>query len=88
MLANNTGDRAEVQRCQIHKRRNVKDRLPENCQEDYDPRIRNAYAMTNHANAKEAFLKIVRQLEGINPSLLSSGAQSIVLDSLAGAIGA
>jgi len=45
-------------------------------------------AMTNYANAKEALLKIVRQLEGINPSLLSPGAQTILLDSLAGAIGA
>jgi hypothetical protein len=26
------GDRVEVQRCQVHKRRNVKECLPENCQ--------------------------------------------------------
>lgn len=66
------GQQAEVQRCQIHKRRNVKDHLPENCQEDYDRRIRNAYAMTNYADAKEALGKIVRQLEGINPSAARS----------------
>ena len=41
------GDRVEVQRCQIHKRRNVKEYLPENCQIDYDRRMRNAYAMNN-----------------------------------------
>ena len=46
------GERAEVQRCQIHKRRNVKDHLPENCQKDYDRRIRNAYAMTHYEEAK------------------------------------
>lgn len=46
------GDRAEVQRCQIHKRRNVKDHLPENCQEDYDRRIRNAYAMTSYSTLR------------------------------------
>ncbi len=66
------GERAEVQRCQIHKRRNVKDHLPENCQEDYDRRIRNAYAMTDYAEAKVELEKIVRQLERINPSAAHS----------------
>ena len=66
------GNRAEVQRCQFHKRQNVKEHLPENCQADYDRRIRNAYAMTNYADAKAALEKIVRQLEGINPSAAKS----------------
>jgi putative transposase len=66
------GKQAEVQRCQIHKRRNVKDHLPESCQADYDRRIRNAYAMTNYVDAKEALRKILRQLEGINPSAARS----------------
>jgi len=48
------GEQVEVQRCQIHKRRNVKEYLPENCQKDYDRRMRNAYAMNNYAEAKEA----------------------------------
>jgi len=43
------GEQVEVQRCQIHKRRNVKEYLPENCQKDYDRRMRNAYAMNNYA---------------------------------------
>jgi len=29
-------DRVDVQRCQIHKRWNVKENLPKNCQKDYD----------------------------------------------------
>ena len=66
------GERAEVQRCQVHKRRNVKDHLPENCQEDYDRRLRNAYAMTHYAEAKAELEKIVRQLERINPSAAHS----------------
>ena len=66
------GERAEVQRCQIHKRRNVKDHLPENCQKDYDRRIRNAYAMTHYEEAKTELEKIVRQLERINPSAAHS----------------
>jgi hypothetical protein len=43
----------EVQRCQIHKRRNVKEYLPENCLKDYDRRMRNAYAMNNYAEAMD-----------------------------------
>jgi transposase-like protein len=66
------GDQVEVQRCQIHKRRNVKEYLPENCQKDYDRRMRNAYAMNNYVDAKEALEKIFRQLERINPSAARS----------------
>ena len=61
------GQQAEVQRCQIHKRRNGKEHLPESCQADDDRRIRNAYTMTNDGDAKEALGKIVRQLQGMNP---------------------
>src|SRR5690349_19861530 len=66
------GKQAEVQRCQIHKRRNVKEYLPENCQRDYDRRMRNAYAMNNYAEAKAALEKIFRQLERINPTAARS----------------
>jgi transposase-like protein len=66
------GEQVEVQRCQIHKRRNVREYLPENCQRDYDRRMRNAYAMSNYAEAKEALEKIFRQLERINPSAARS----------------
>jgi putative transposase len=66
------GDQVEVQRCQIHKRRNVREYLPENCQIDYDRRMRNAYAMSSYTEAKEALQKIFRQLERINPSAARS----------------
>jgi putative transposase len=62
------GSRAEVQRCQIHKRRNVKEHLPKNAQGDTDRRLRNAYAMTGYAEAKVELGKIFRQLERVNPS--------------------
>jgi len=54
------------------ERRNVKEYLPENCQEDYDRRMRNAYAMNNYTEAKETLQKIFRQLERINPSAARS----------------
>jgi transposase-like protein len=66
------GERAEVQRCQIHKRRNVKEHLPKNAQGDTDRRIRNAYALTGYAEAKAELGKIFRQLERINPSAARS----------------
>ena len=66
------GEQAEVQRCQVHKRRNVKEYLPENCQRDYDRRMRNAYAMSSYTDAKAALEKIFRQLERINPSAARS----------------
>src|SRR6266849_6235829 len=66
------GGRAEVQRCQIHKRRNVKEHLPKSAQGDTDRRIRNAYAMTGNAEAKAELGKIFRQLERINPSAAHS----------------
>jgi putative transposase len=66
------GERAEVQRCQIHKRRNVKEHLPKSAQGDTDRRIRNAYAMTGYAEAKAELEKIFRQLERINPSAAHS----------------
>ena len=66
------GARAEVQRCQLHKRRNVKEYLPKNAQGDYDRRIRNAYAMTEYGAAKAELEKIFRQLERVNPSAARS----------------
>lgn len=66
------GERAEVQHCQIHKRRNVKDHLPGNAQKDYDRRLRNTYAMTNYAEAKAELARLFQQLERINPSATHS----------------
>jgi putative transposase len=66
------GARAEVQRCQLHKRRNIADYLPKKAQGDYDRRIRKAYAMTAYAEAKAQLEKIFRQLERVNPSAARS----------------
>lgn len=62
------GSNSAVQRCQLHKRRNVKDHLPEHCRADYDRQLRNAYALTRYEDAKAALEKLFRQLERINPS--------------------
>jgi transposase-like protein len=66
------GAQAEVQRCQLHKRRNVKEHLPEHCRAQYDRQLRAAYAMTGYAEAKQALERIWRQLCDVNPSAARS----------------
>ena len=66
------GAQAEVQRCQLHKRRNVKDHLPEPCRADYDRQLRNAYALTSYDEAQAALQRIWRQLCEVNPSAARS----------------
>lgn len=66
------GDRSPVQRCQVHKRRNVKEHLPEEYQRSADQRIRTAYAMKDFDQAKAQLDKTVAWLEEINPSAAES----------------
>ena len=63
---------AEIQRCQLHKRRNVKDHLPETYQADVDRRIRAAYQMKGYAEAKAELETVVRYLDELNPSAARS----------------
>lgn len=66
------GQQAEVQRCQLHKIRNVIDHLPENCRTEWRRRLRAAYTMTGYSEAKAALQKLWRQLVDINPSAARS----------------
>jgi transposase-like protein len=66
------GDRSPVQRCQIHKRRNVKELLPKEYQRSVDQRIRAAYGMKDYEQAKTQLEKTAAWLEGINPSAAAS----------------
>jgi len=61
-----------VQRCQVHKRRNVRDHLPPEHQEAIDARIRAAYNMADYDKAKESLELTVRYLERLNPSAAAS----------------
>jgi len=66
------GDRSPVQRCQIHKRRNVKELLPKEYQRSVNQRMRTAYGMKDYEQAKAQLEKTVDWLEGINPSAAAS----------------
>lgn len=66
------GDRCPVQRCHLHKRRNLAEYLPKGYQGSADQRVRTAYAMTDYAPAQAQLFKTVAWLEGINPSAAAS----------------
>jgi putative transposase len=61
-----------VQRCQVHKRRNVKEQLPPEHQSAIDARIRAAYNMADYNKAKASLALTVRYLERLNPSAAAS----------------
>ena len=66
------GKDACVQRCRLHKRRNVRDHLPPEHQTDIDRRLRAAYQMREYREAKQSLLTVVRHLERLNPSAARS----------------
>jgi transposase-like protein len=66
------GEAAVIQRCQVHKRRNVVDHLPEEHKSAVKKQLQNAYAMTEYADAKRALERLHRELMELNPSAARS----------------
>lgn len=66
------GKRAFIQRCQWHKRRNVLSYLPKKHQESFKLKIQRAYEKSTYGEAKEALLRIEKELRLINRSAASS----------------
>ena len=66
------GERAPIQRCQVHKRRNVLDHLSEELQPAVAKKLNAAYAMEDHAEAQRALRQLQRELMGLNPSAARS----------------
>jgi putative transposase len=66
------GEAAFIQRCQVHKRRNVIDHLPEEHKPSVKKKLQNAYAMTEYADAKRALERLHRELMELNPSAARS----------------
>jgi len=63
---------SEIHRCQIHKRRNVVDHLPEAHQASIERRLKAAYAMSSYKDAKAELNRLVDYLERLNPSAARS----------------
>jgi transposase-like protein len=66
------GRRALIQRCQVHKRRNVEDHLPESLKKQVGRTMTTAYRCGNYERAKRMLLALARQLERKHPSAAAS----------------
>ena len=66
------GESAPIQRCQVHKRRNVLDHLTEEQKPGVAKRLNAAYALEDHEAAKQALNGLHRELMDLNPSAARS----------------
>jgi transposase-like protein len=66
------GEQAAIQRCQVHKRRNVLDHLSEEHKPAVAKRLNAAYALEDYAAAKQALDQLHRELMELNPSAARS----------------
>ena len=66
------GRRALIQRCQVHKHRNVEDHLPESMKKQASRTMLTAYRCGNYERAKRMLHALARQLEKKHPSAAAS----------------
>ena len=66
------GESAFIQRCQVHKKRNVVDHLPEEHKTDVRRKLQNAYSMADYPDAKRALEQLHHELMHLNPSAARS----------------
>jgi putative transposase len=66
------GDVGFIQRCQIHKKRNVLDHLPEEHRPEIKRKLDSAYSMIYYADAKRALEQLHLELMHLNPSAARS----------------
>ena len=66
------GERALVQRCQVHKRRNVEDHLPESLKKTIGKAMTAAYRSGDFSRAKRILEGLARQLEKSHPAAAAS----------------
>jgi transposase-like protein len=71
------GDLAPIQRCQVHKRRNVLDHLTDEDKPAVAKKLNAAYAMEDYAAAKEALDGLHQELMYLNPSAARSLAEGM-----------
>src|SRR5271163_2504190 len=66
------GESAAIQRCQVHKRRNVLDHLTDEHKPAVAKRLHAAYTLEDYAAAKQALHTLHRELMDLNPSAARS----------------
>jgi putative transposase len=71
-VKNHAGEAALIQRCQVHKRRNVLDHLADDQKPLVAAKLNAAYALEDYAAAKQALQVLHRELMDVNPSAARS----------------
>lgn len=71
------GESALIQRCQVHKRRNVLDHLREEEKPAIAKKLNAAYGLEDHAAAKLALTQLHRELMDLNPGAARSLAEGL-----------
>jgi len=71
-VARKFGAQVQVQRCQLHKKRNVLEHLPKEHHNAVDARIKAAYGMNGYEEAKRSLELTVKYLDRLNPSAAAS----------------
>ncbi len=66
------GEYAVVQRCQVHKKRNVLDHLPDHAKPHVRAAMNQAYGLDDYDKAKALLERLARSIEEQNPSAASS----------------
>jgi putative transposase len=66
------GEAGLIQRCQIHKKRNVLDHLPEEHRAEVKSKLDGAYSLIHYADAKQALQRLHLELMHLNPSAARS----------------
>jgi len=71
------GESAAIQRCQVHKRRNVVEQLIEEQKSGVAKKLNDAYALEDYSAAKQALTALQRELMDLNPSAARSLAEGM-----------
>lgn len=71
------GESAPIQRCAVHKRRNVLDHLTDEQKPLIAKHLNTAYALEDYADAKQALTQLQRELMDLNPSAARSLAEGL-----------
>jgi transposase-like protein len=71
------GEAAPIQRCQVHKRRNVLDHLSDDDKPGVARKLNAAYAMEDYAAARQALDGLHRELMHLNPGAARSLAEGL-----------
>jgi putative transposase len=71
-VKNHAGEAGLIQRCQVHKRRNVLDHLAEDQKTLVAAKLNAAYGLADYAAAKQALQFLQRELMDVNPSAARS----------------